>query len=144
MKNRAMLRFLFAFVFVSFSVQGFAQFGYETFSKTDGLELSTKWGTAKDEDGERKPALLLGIANENAHAVSFSFDVNLYYEGILRETGRIEGYCVEAGKKRIGKLNGIFFIPEHFTEEQLNAPDFTFSLDAVEVTPEETCETDEN
>jgi hypothetical protein len=122
-----------------FTIASYAQ-GYEEYQKVNGLEISTKWGTAKNAAGERKDALMLKVENDSEKSLSLSFDVNLYYEGILRETGRIEGECIPALKSRIGKLNGIYFIPEKFTSEQLKTTSFSFSLDEIEVDEVEDCE----
>ena len=122
---------LFSILFISTSLK--AQWGYEAYSKTDGLEISTKWGHARDHDGKRKPALLFRIENQNEHAVEFRFDLNFYYEGILRETGGVDNECIDGLKSRVGRLNGIYFVPEKFTPEQLIGPDFHFSVDEIEV-----------
>lgn len=116
-----------------------AQWGYDTYIKSDGLEISTKWGKARDADGNRRPALLLRIENHNEFPVSFGFDVNFYYEGILRETGGVDSECIDGLKSRIGKLNGIFFIPEKFTPEQLDSSDFGWSLENIEVEKTSPC-----
>lgn len=122
-----------------FSTSLFAQFGYTEYQKVDGLQISTKWAKARDTDGERKPALLLATENTNDHAVAFSFDLLFYYEGILRETGRVENQCLEGLTSRTGRLNGIYFIPQNFSPEQLKRPDFMFKIENIEVKQIETC-----
>lgn len=106
----------------------------------NGLEISTKWGTAKNEAGEKKDALMLKVENNSDKDLTLAFDLNLYYEGILRENGRIEGECIPALKSRVGKLNGIYFIPENFTSEQIKNGQFSFSLDQIEVVEVESCD----
>lgn len=113
---------------------------YEIYSTTDSVDVATKWATAKDENGEKKPALLLSLDNYNKHAVDVSFEILLYYEGILRERGEITGQCIEGRKKLIGKLNGLYFIPQQFTADQLTQPDFLMEIDEIEVTETEGCE----
>lgn len=135
-----MMKYIFSLLtvfLVSTTIQ--AQRGYDTYSKTDGLEISTKWGKARDADGARRPALLLRIENHNDFAVSFGFDVNFYYEGILRETGGVDRECIDGLKSRIGKLNGVYFIPEKFTPEQLKSGDFHYSIDDVSVEKNPPC-----
>jgi hypothetical protein len=116
------------------------QKGYSEYQKVDGLIIFTKWGQAKNSEGVKKDALLLKVENTEKTALSLSMDINLYYEGILRESGRIESECVEGLKSRVGKLNGIYFVPENFSSEQLKNSDFGFSLDAIEVTEVGSCE----
>ena len=126
---------------VLFNLSISAQKGYTEYQKVNGLEISTKWGMAKDANGVKKDALLLKVENTTKEAVTLAFDVNLYYEGILRESGRIEGECIPGLKSRVGKLNGIYFVPENFTTEQLKNSHFNFTLDQIEVEKIESCET---
>ena len=135
-----MQRILLALIFLTTALACRAQFGYETYQKVDGVEFSTKWGKAKDENGEKKTALLLRVKNHNEQAASFDFDINLYYEGILRETGEIRNECLEGCKTSMGKLNGIYFIPQSFTENQLKNGDFSFSLDEISVEKTDGCD----
>ena len=116
-----------------------AQRGYTQYQKVNGLEISTKWGQAKDADGVKKDALLLKVENTEDKAVTLAFDINFYYEGILRESGRIEGECIPGLKSRVGKLNGIYFVPENFTSDQLSYKDFIFSLHEIEVEEVDEC-----
>ena len=131
---------LIAFMLVLIFPDINAQKGYTEYQKVNGLEISTKWGMAKDADGVKKDALLLKVENTTEGAVTLAFDVNLYYEGILRETGRIEGECIPGLKSRVGKLNGIYFVPENFTSEQLKNTHFNFTLDQIEVEKIDTCD----
>ncbi|MEM9050467.1 MAG: hypothetical protein AAGC47_00310 [Bacteroidota bacterium] len=132
---------LFALVLVLIFPDIKAQKGYTEYQKVNGLEISTKWGLAKDADGIKKDALLLKVENTTKEAATLAFDVNLYYEGILRESGRIEGECIPGLKSRVGKLNGIYFVPENFTSEQLKNSHFNFTLDQIEVEKIDSCET---
>jgi hypothetical protein len=116
-----------------------AQKGYTQYQKVNGLEISTKWGKAKDADGVKKDALLLKVENTEDKAVTLDFDINFYYEGMLRESGRIEGECIPGLKSRVGKLNGIYFVPENFTSEQLENSNFNFTLDEIEVEEVDEC-----
>ena len=113
---------------------------YVQYQKVNGLEISTKWGQAKDADGVKKDALLLKVENTADQAVTLAMDINLYYEGMLRESGRIEGECIPGLKSRVGKLNGIYFVPENFSSEQLTNSSFNFTLDEIEVEEVEGCE----
>ena len=108
-----------------------AQMGYTQYSINDGLKLSYKWGTAKDTNGETKKALLIRSENTNDYAVSYTYTIDMYYEGILRETTTIEDECLKAGGVSMGKLNGIYFIPQRFTEEQLESSDFNLQFNNI-------------
>jgi len=138
-----MIRYMVVTALLCFTyVNASAQFGYEPYIAENGLKISTKWGKAKDADGERKTALLIGVENTNKYAVDYAYTINLYYEGMLRETGRMEDMCIVGLKSNIGKLNGIYFIPQKFTEQQLKNSDFNFTLEDIEVTETEGCSED--
>lgn len=119
-----------------------AQRGYTEQIRQDGLKIATKWGKAKDEQGERRTALLIAVENTNPHALEYGFNIRFYYEGRLRETGVIPTSCIEGLKSKVGKLTGTYFIPAEFSEEQLQSPDFGFELDGIEVERTEGCAVD--
>jgi hypothetical protein len=135
-----MKNIIFSLALVAITISCSAQRSYTQYQKVNGLEISTKWGQAKNAEGVKKDALLLKVENTGDKAVTLAMDINLYYEGILRESGRIEGECIPALKSRVGKLNGIYFVPENFTSEQLENSNFNFTLDEIEVEEVETCE----
>jgi hypothetical protein len=126
---------LFAFAEVSY-----AQRGYTEVIRKDGLVVSTKWGKARDSDGNRKPALLIGVQNNDRTAKNYSFNLLFYYEALLREEGMMPPSCIEGLKSKVGKITGTYFIPEKFTEQQLQSSDFYFELDAFEVEEAENCD----
>ncbi len=126
---------LFAFTFST----AYSQMGYDPYVTENGIKISTKWGKAKDVDGTKKPALLIGIQNLLKEPATYSYDINLYYEGVLRETGRMEETCITGLKSNIGKLSGTYFIPQKFTEAQLKNSDFNFTIDGIEVERIERC-----
>lgn len=117
-----------------------AQFGYDQYVEKEGINISTKWGTAKNEAGEKKKALLFKVKNENAFDAQYSMEILFYYEGILRERGIIDQQCLPAGRSSMGKLNGQYFIPTEFSEEQLSNPNFNFEIESIEVEEIENCE----
>lgn len=125
---------------IGMSFQMMAQWGYDEYIRKDGLKISTKWSKAKNEAGEKKPALFFAMENLNDYDVEYSFEILLYYEGLLKENGAIEAECLQAQKSQVGKLNGIYFIPEKFTEQQLKNSDFNFEIESVMVEKTESCE----
>jgi len=111
---------------------------YETYQKTENVTFGYKWATAKNENRETVPALLLSVKNENGHPIEYTMSVDMYYEGILRESADLVN-CVEANKTRMGKLNGVFLIPEKFTAEQIKNKDFKLELNEISVSKTESC-----
>jgi hypothetical protein len=118
----------------------YAQFGYEQYVEKEGINISTKWGSAKNEAGEKKKALLFKVKNENDFDAKYSMEILFYYEGILRERGIIDEQCLSAGRSSMGKLNGQYFIPTQFTEDQLSNPSFNFEIESIEVEEVDVCE----
>ena len=132
-------RYTLIFLFGLFTIDSFGQPGYTQIEKKDGLKISKKWAKARDESGEKRSALLLALDNTNEHSMSFSIEMRFYYEGILKETGMIEDMCLSAKKSSIGRLNGLYFIPEKFTDQQLNSSDFNLEVDLVSIEKVEGC-----
>lgn len=130
------------FALLTFSAAAFAQRGYTEIIRKDGLVISSKWGKARDADGNRKKALLIGIQNNDRTPKNYSFNLMFYFEGRLREEGIMPPDCIEGLKSKVGRITGTYFIPEKFTEEQLSSPDFTFELDALEVEETDACNDD--
>jgi len=67
--------FLLLGLTLALTFQGVAQFGYDEYIRKDGLKISTKWSKAKNEEGEKKPALLFAIENINEYDVEYSFEI---------------------------------------------------------------------
>jgi hypothetical protein len=122
---------------LSMSVSAFAQ-KYETYRKTDNVTFGYKWATVKNENRETVPALLLSVKNENDYPIEYTMSVDMYFEGILRESADLVN-CVEAKKTRMGKLNGTYLVPVKFTAAQVKQSDFKLELNDIEVEKTESC-----
>ena len=114
-------------------------FGYQKYSEVNGVEFDYKFGKARDEAGEKRPALMMKIKNENEYPVSFGFSLDFYYEGVLRETSGDLSYCLEANSTAMGKLNGVYFILEEFTPEQVERKDFDMQINSIDVGKIDNC-----
>lgn len=120
-----------AFIFLFLTAQT-CNTGYTTYQKTEGVTFGYKWAEAKNEEGEKVPALLLEVRNENDHDIIYSLSVDFYYEGILRESGELD-HCIPAHRTRKGKLNGVYLLSENFTSDQIESGDFKLELNEIEV-----------
>lgn len=126
------MRYLLAAIaFLIFSAQS-CNTGYTDYQKVDGVSFGYKWAEAKNEAGEKVPALLLEVRNENEHDILYSLSVDFYYEGVLRESGELEN-CIPAHRTRKGKLNGVYLLSENFTSDQIESGDFKLELNEIEV-----------
>lgn len=135
MKNYLVLFFLFTSGVSLVS----AQRGYTEQIRKDGLKISTKWGTARDESGTKQKALLLAVVNTERTPVNYGFNILFYYEGILRETAIIEESCIDGLKSKVGKITGTYFIPQKLSAEQLSSPDFGFEIGELETEKVDSC-----
>lgn len=134
--KRGLLLFLpFAFIFLTAQT---CNTGYTLNQKVDGVQFGHKWAEAKNEEGEKVPAVLLLVDNQNANAIHYSLSVDLYYEGLLRESADLS-YCVPALKARKGKLNGVYLISEKFTSDQIKSSDFLLEFNEIKVNAIEEC-----
>lgn len=116
-----------------------AQRGYTEQIRKDGIKIATKWGTARDESGTKQKALLLAVENTDKTPVLYNFNILFYYEGILRETAIIEPTCIDGLKSKVGKLTGTYFIPQKFSAEQIDSPDFGFEIGDLNTEKVEAC-----
>lgn len=132
--------FLIVFVLLFSACSILGQFGYEPYTTINGVEFSYKFGSAKDEDGVKKPALMLKVKNVNSFAVDYTFSVDFYYEGILRETSGKQELCITPHSTAMGKLNGTYFILSEFTEEQVKKGDFKMEINEIAVTESSGCD----
>lgn len=115
--------------------------GYSTYSKVEDVTFAYKWGEANNEEGEKVPAMLLFVGNENSSDIHYRLNVDFYYEGILRESGALS-HCVPSGKTRKGKLNGVYLVSEKFTSDQINSSDFKVELNDITVEQIAECKPD--
>ena len=66
-----------------------------------------------------------------------SLVIDLYYQGLTVEVLEADT-CIKAGRTLNGNLNGIYFIPQRLSSEQIKSGDAEAELTRSEVTPE-TC-----
>lgn len=80
----------------------------------DGVELAYRWNHPKDKPSE----LLLRMKNTTPGDKRIALAIDLYYQGRTVETLEADT-CIRNGQALTGKLNGIYFIPERITTEQI-------------------------
>ena len=80
----------------------------------DGVELAYRWNHPKDKPSE----LLLHMKNMTPGDKRIALAIDLFYQGRTVETLEADT-CIRTGQTLNGKLNGIYFIPERITTEQI-------------------------
>jgi hypothetical protein len=80
----------------------------------DGVEIAYFW-----KHGENAPSeLIMRMDNVSQEDRRVSLVIDLYHQGKTVETLQADT-CIRVGQSLNGKLNGIFFVPEVVTADQI-------------------------
>lgn len=96
----------------------------------DGVELSYRWSHPVGKSSE----LLLKLVNTAQEDKQLSIVLDLYYQGRTVETFEADT-CIRVGQTMNGKLNGLYFIPQKLTTEQIKSGDGTVEMTRTTVDP---------
>lgn len=99
----------------------------------EGVEMAYRWNHPVGKPSE----LILKLKNTTQEDRHVSLVIDLYYQGLTVEVLEADT-CIKAGRTLNGKLNGIYFIPQRLSSEQIKSGDAEAELTRSEVTPE-TC-----
>jgi hypothetical protein len=80
----------------------------------DGIEVAYRWNHPPGKPSE----LLLRLKNTASTDRSIALAIDLYYQGRTVESFEADT-CLRPGMLLTGKLNGIYFIPERLTTDQI-------------------------
>lgn len=80
----------------------------------DGVEIAYRWSHPAGKRSE----LWLRLKNTTEQDKRIDLGIDLYYQGRTVEMFEADT-CLRAGQLLNGKLNGIFFVPERVTTEQI-------------------------
>lgn len=100
----------------------------------DGVAVSYRWNHPAKGPSE----LLLKIANPGPSAQHVQIVLDLAHQGRTVETLSADT-CIPAGRTFNGKLNGIYFIPEHLTSEQAASPETHVTVSLLEASRTTKC-----
>lgn len=103
-------------------------------AQRDGVAVSYRWNHREAKPSE----LLLKIVNADSTAHALHLGLDLYYQGFTVETFTADT-CIPAGRTFNGKLNGIYFIPQHLTAEQAASSDTKVELTEFSTRQEAAC-----
>ncbi len=110
-----------------------AQKGFIQKGEREGVEMAYRWNHPVGKPSE----LILKMKNTTQEDRHVSLVIDLYYQGLTVEVLEADT-CIKAGRTLNGKLNGIYFIPQRLSSEQIKSGDAEAELTRSEVTPE-TC-----
>lgn len=110
-----------------------AQAEYESCYEKDNLVISAKWVNSKAKDKKSPLELRLKIENKSAYDMEFSYEILLYMDKVLREKTEVEKYTIKAGKVKVGKWNGIRFLPTTLSNKDINSKSFSWEINVEDV-----------
>ncbi len=84
----------------------------------NGVEMAYRWNHPVGKPSE----LLLKLKNNSQDDKHVDLVIDLYYQGLTVESFEADT-CIKAGQAMNGKLNGIYFVPERVTTEQIESGD---------------------
>lgn len=96
----------------------------------DGVEIAYHWNHGKDEPSE----LVMRMDNTTLEDRRVSLVIDLYLDGKTIETLQADT-CIRVGQSLNGKLNGIYFVPEQVTPEQIKSGTVTIEMTRTFVEP---------
>ncbi len=117
-----------------------AQYSYTAVNTLNNVELSYKWRNTVLFDTDSNLELAIKLKNRNDSAVSVSFAVDYYINGMLDGTTLIENYCIEAKKTARGEYNGLLLNSEGKTEELVTSEEFKLEFNNVSIKKVAGCE----
>lgn len=128
MKTKHILLTVALFVSTGLFIHCNAQTDYETCYQKDNLEISAKWANSKIFDKNSPLELRLKIENKNDFDMEFTYEILLYMDLVLREKTEVQKYSIKAGKVKMGKLNGIRFLPTTLSNQEINSKSFSWEI----------------
>lgn len=110
-----------------------AQRGFVDKGERDGVAMAYRWNHPVGKPSE----LILKLKNTTEEDKRVSLVIDLYYQGLTVEVMEADT-CIKGGQTLNGKLNGIYFVPERVTTDQIRSGDAEAELTRSEVISE-TC-----
>lgn len=92
----------------------------------EGIEIAYRWNHPPGKPSE----LLLRLKNISGADSRVSLGLDLYYQGRTVESFEADT-CMRAGQLLMGKLNGIYFVPQRITTQQIQ--DGSASIEATRI-----------
>lgn len=106
---------------------------YEVLKDSNGVVVSTKWVSEKWYKKNSPKVLAIKVENNNQTAVTYSFDLEIFQNGLHVESSSVEKKTLKAGAKTMGRFNGISFIPTKLTASDIATKNYQIELMELEV-----------
>jgi hypothetical protein len=83
--------------------------------------------------------MVIKAVNENEHAVSVSFEILYYIDGVLKEKNKVDNFCIKAGKTANGRFNGLVFSTANISNTQIKSENFEWELSELVIEKLDAC-----
>ncbi len=107
---------------------------YVSGGEKEGVAVSYAWNHRDGKPSE----LLLKLKNNSNGTKRVHVGIDLSYQAFTVEQLSADT-CIPAGRTFTGKMNGIYFVPQHLTAEQAASADTRVQLSQFDVEPTERC-----
>ncbi len=107
---------------------------YVAGGEKEGVTVSYAWSHHEGKPSE----LLLKLKNNSTGAKQVHVGLDLFHQSFTVEQLSADT-CIPAGRTFTGKMNGIYFVPQHLTAEQAASADTQVQLSKFDVEPTERC-----
>ncbi|MEZ4799853.1 MAG: hypothetical protein R2809_08785 [Flavobacteriales bacterium] len=122
------MRHLFLFIlFVVLSTSIQAQ--YSTLKEESGVSVSTKWTKEKWYKPKSNKLLAVKLDNTTDTDVVVSFELVIYQNGVNKEMVEVEKKVIKAHSNLVGKWNGISFVPQKISQEDIAAGNYEIVIE---------------
>ncbi|MFZ6052328.1 hypothetical protein [Halocola ammonii] len=111
-----------------FTMQSFAQEDYQLITEEDGVEVYAKIGREKWLDKDSPKILMIWVKNTSDEDVIYEVGAEFFFKMALQETFPPQEFCVNAGRSKKGKLDGIYFKSCDLTNEQILGENFDYEV----------------
>ena len=105
----------------------------------DGVKVSHIWEQSDKKDANSLLQLCLIISNANSYSVKMEFTIVYYFKGEIHEETLIQKICLKAGKHIKGGKNGLCWISEELSNEEIQSSDFKWEMGEFSIKEVESC-----
>lgn len=128
-----MRRILFSLILMFTTLGVFSQ--YSPVKEQDGVTISTKWTKEKWYQPKSKKLLAVKVDNKTNSDVAVSFELVIYQNGLNKEMVEVEKKVIKANSNIVGKWNGISFVPQKISQDDIANGNYEIVIEEMEVMP---------
>jgi hypothetical protein len=108
---------------------------YEKVKEQEGLEFSVRWVKQKWYKKNSPQMLTLQVKNLNEFPMKYDLQVEVFQKGVTVESSESKTYTIAAKTTLKGRLNGISFIMEKISADDIKSKNYELELELENVEP---------